>query len=712
MFRSISTRISYMVAIIIILSTVVTLFFIDYTLEKDIINAQGRTARNTIRMGLLYLKEGKQSIDDYRTQAYNNRKNAVKDAMKIFISQLDSYYALYQSGMLTEKEAKEAAYKLARTTRYFNDDYFFIYSEEMLALAHPDRKLEGRDLSKSKDKKGFVYGPEMQRLGTSESGGFMEITWIRLGSTTPVPKIIYMKPFSKWNWMIGTGIYVDDIENAVKAQRDTLINNMRKGFAQIRLAETGRLFVFDSDKKVIVAPLGAGPDFADTINLNTGKTLLHDLKDVGRQEQWKLDYKVRRGSGKEVAMQSFVRFYSPIGWYVASIVPMREIHVPVKSLVFKQGIISFVILLFAFGLIYYFVRKICLPIQDVSQVAYHVSQGDLKEAKNVFLNKIDPDYLKHITSFESFEDSNHKFDEVDHLVKSFHTMLITLNSLVSQVQQSGEMVTGSALKLGSAIGQLEVAVENQATATQELGSTSREISATSTELARTMNESTSVAITTAELANQGLLDLDVMSQSMETMRDASGGIFSKLSVINSKAANISSVVTSISKISEQINLLSLNAAIEAEKAGEFGQGFSVVAREIRKLADQTAMSTLDIEKIVAEMLSAVSSGVMEMDKFRKQVETGVSNVEVMGDGISGVVDQVRSLTPQFEAVNEGMQNQSEGAEQISKAMIQLSETSIQTKDALEEFMSITGQLSTSVDSLEAEVAVFRVEKES
>ncbi|MBI9111522.1 methyl-accepting chemotaxis protein [Maridesulfovibrio ferrireducens] len=711
MFRSISSRISYMVAVVVIISTVIMLFFIDSTLEKDMLNAQGRTARNTIRMGLLYLQEGKQAIEVYRDNVYRERKQAVKDAMSVFIAQLDSYYSLYKSGVLTEAQAKEAAYNLARTTRYFNNDYFFIYSENLVSLAHPDNSIEGRNLSKSQDQKGYSFGPDMISKGTTEGGGFLNLWWTRLGSEEPVPKILYVQPFSKWNWIIGTGTYVDDIESSVAVQKVELIKDLQKGFSQIRLAETGRLFVFDNDKKVLVPPVGAGPNFADTVNLNTGKSLLHDLKDVGKQGMWKLNYKVLRGDGTEVEKQSFVRYFAPLGWYVASTVPLREIHAPVNNLIMKQGGISFAILLFTIVFIYYVVRKICMPIQSVSKVAFLVSRGDLKEAKTLFYKNNDQDYLKKIINSENIEGGDKKFDEVDHLVKSFHTMLITLNSLVSQVQRSGEMVTGSALKLGSAIGQLEVAVENQAAATQELGSTSREISATSQELARTMNESTEVAVSTGNLADQGLLDLDVMSQSMETMRDASGGIFSKLSVINSKAANISSVVTSISKISEQINLLSLNAAIEAEKAGEFGQGFSVVAREIRKLADQTAMSTLDIEKIVAEMLSAVSSGVMEMDKFRQQVETGVSNVEVLGRGITGVVDQVRSLTPQFAFVNEGMQNQSEGAEQISSAMLQLSETSIQTKDALEEFVSITEQLSISVDTLEEGVAVFRVEKE-
>ncbi|WP_027722188.1 methyl-accepting chemotaxis protein [Maridesulfovibrio zosterae] len=710
MFRSISTRISSIVAIVVAVATLTTLVFTSTTVEEDMTNAQGRTARNTIRMALLSLQEGKQAIERYRNHAYKERKQSIKDSLDIFSAQLDSCYELYKSGKLSEADAKGAAYNLARKTRYFNNDYFFIYDDKLTSLAHPDRSIEGRNVLHTQDKHNYAFGPDMIRKATLEGGGYLELWWTRLGENNPIPKILYVKSFPHWNWILGTGAYVDDIEASVERQKDGLINDMRKGFSQIRLSETGRLFIFDNEKNVLVAPLGSGPGFGESINLDTGKTLIHDLKEVGKLENWKLNYRILQQDGVEVERQAFVRYFAPLGWYVASTVPLDEISAPVVDLIFKQGLISVIILLFTIGLIYYAVRRICLPIRSVSKAAFHVSNGDLKEAKAVFYQATDKGHLKYVVdSFGTDDESN--FDEVDQLVKSIHTMLQTLNSLVSGVQASGDQVTGATLKLGAAINQLEIAVENQATATQELGSTSREISATSQELARTMNESTKVAVSTGDLAAQGMRNLNVMSQTIDTMRDASGGIFSKLSVINSKAANISTVVTSISKISEQINLLSLNAAIEAEKAGEFGQGFSVVAREIRKLADQTAMSTLDIEKIVAEMLSAVSSGVMEMDKFRQQVESGVSNVAALGTGISGVVNQVQSLTPQFEAVNEGMQNQSEGAAQISKAMIQLSETSIQTKDALTEFVSITEYLSNSVSSLEEEVAVFKVEKE-
>ena len=96
----------------------------------------------------------------------------------------------------------------------------------------------------------------------------------------------------------------------------------------------------------------------------------------------------------------------------------------------------------------------------------------------------------------------------------------------------------------------------------------------------------------------------------------------KLAVLNEKASNINQVVTTITKVADQTNLLSLNAAIEAEKAGEHGRGFAVVATEIRRLADQTAIASYDIEQLVKEMQSAVSAGVMGMDKFSEEVRRG------------------------------------------------------------------------------------------
>jgi methyl-accepting chemotaxis protein WspA len=174
--------------------------------------------------------------------------------------------------------------------------------------------------------------------------------------------------------------------------------------------------------------------------------------------------------------------------------------------------------------------------------------------------------------------------------------------------------------------------------------------------------------------------------------------------LNEKASNINQVVTTITKVADQTNLLSLNAAIEAEKAGDHGRGFAVVATEIRRLADQTAIASYDIEQLVKEMQSAVSAGVMGMDKFSEEVRQGVQEVEQVSEQLAQIIRQVQALAPQFETVNEGMQMQSTGAQQISEALTQLTESAQQTVDSLHQSGIVMDQLNSTANDLRTSVS--------
>src|SRR6266487_1710436 len=231
-----------------------------------------------------------------------------------------------------------------------------------------------------------------------------------------------------------------------------------------------------------------------------------------------------------------------------------------------------------------------------------------------------------------------------------------------------------------------------AATTAEIGATSKQISATSKELDKTMNEVSQVAEDTTQLANSGQTAIAHMESTMRQLMDASGSITTKLAVLNEKTSNINSVVTTITKVADQTNLLSLNAAIEAEKAGEYGRGFAVVATEIRRLADQTAVATYDIEQMVKEIQSAVSAGVMGMDKFSEEVRHGMQQVQQVGGQLSQIIQQVQALAPRCEAVNEGMQAHATGAEQITQALAQLGQAAQQTVESLR-------QSSQSIDGL-------------
>ena len=166
---------------------------------------------------------------------------------------------------------------------------------------------------------------------------------------------------------------------------------------------------------------------------------------------------------------------------------------------------------------------------------------------------------------------------------------------------------------------LEAAFNDQLQSTEKVFRTAKDISHTSKELVNTMSDVAHLSTDTAESATASRDDLEKMRSMMSSLESEAVRISERLADINEKASNITSVITTITKVADQTNLLSLNAAIEAEKAGEYGSGFAVVATEIRRLADQTAVATLDIEQMIKEMKAAVSSGVMGMEKFGQAV---------------------------------------------------------------------------------------------
>ena len=301
-------------------------------------------------------------------------------------------------------------------------------------------------------------------------------------------------------------------------------------------------------------------------------------------------------------------------------------------------------------------------------------------------------------------------DEFGLLGDGLNRLADELSVLVGQVQRSGVQVNITATEIAATSREQQTTTTEIAATTAEIGATSKQISATSRELDKTMNEVVEVSHDTAELAGSGQTGITRMEATMRRIMDASGSITSKLAVLNEKTTNINSVVTTITKVADQTNLLSLNAAIEAEKAGEYGLGFAVVAMEIRRLADQTAVATYDIEKMVKEMQSAVTAGVMGMDKFSEEVRHGVAEISQVSTQLAQIIHQVQTLTPRFATVSEGMHAQATGAQQISETLTQLSEAAHQTADSLRQSNIAIEQLNEAARGLQTSVARFRLEE--
>lgn len=335
-------------------------------------------------------------------------------------------------------------------------------------------------------------------------------------------------------------------------------------------------------------------------------------------------------------------------------VAAKQIHSTVRSL--ETGLLLTVLLsILAAALCgWLLLRSITRPVDRIVSTLKELEGGDLSVKLNL-----------------------HRRDEFNAIETGFNSMVAELKTLVGSTQRSAVQMTTSITEVAATSRQQQATATETAATTTEIGATSREIAATSRDLVRTMGEVSENAEQTSILAGTGQLGLARMEEIMHQVMGAADVVNGKLGILNEKAGNINQVVTTIVKVADQTNLLSLNAAIEAEKAGEYGKGFAVVAVEVRRLADQTAVATYDIEQMVREIQSAVSAGVMGMDKFSEEVRRGIGEMAQMGDQLTQIIQQVLALAPRIQMVNEGMQAQSTGAEQINQALVQLSEASSQ-----------------------------------
>ncbi|MCT6923747.1 methyl-accepting chemotaxis protein [Metasolibacillus sp.] len=344
------------------------------------------------------------------------------------------------------------------------------------------------------------------------------------------------------------------------------------------------------------------------------------------------------------------------------------------------------------GFVLLMIRSIVSPIKELQENALKISEGDLTTHIDI-----------------------HTKDEIGQLAEAFVSMKLSLKELLQQLEQSVQQVQSSAQNLATNTAENIAASEQVTDAMQEVASSTErqttgiEQNAISIEeVAKGIVEVTDSTMQVSDLSGHAMQLADEggqsVQQTVQQMKSIHTSVVQSDETINSlyaRTKEIGSILEIITAISDQTNLLALNAAIEAARAGEHGKGFAVVADEVRKLAEQSLQSTNQISELIAAIQQDTAQSVQSMSRATSDVEHGLQLTAQASDKFASIVESLQEIAPKIEGISAASEEISAVVEEVSATALELSDHAKSNAAASEEVAASTEQTLASMHEMAA-----------
>jgi len=489
-----------------------------------------------------------------KNEQYLKTQNVVETAYSI----IDHFYELEQNKALTQTQAQSQAIQTIRALRYDETNYFWINNYQPEMVMHPIKPaLEGKSLSNNKDPDGKVLFVDMVNIVKKDGEGFIPYKWPKPGKDKPVEKIAFVKGFNQWQWIVGSGVYLDSIDTAFSEQRNLIILN-----AVVMILAIILLSYFIG--KSILIPTRLAADMMKDISQGEGD-LTRTLNEEGNDEISELS-------------KSFNSFISK----------MRE------------------------------------SLTNVSQ---------------------------------SVRDVNEHVHTVDESSKTSQSFIELQNDSSTQVAAAMEQMTHQIHD-----------VSRNAEAAEEAA-----------------NDAAKNASTGKNVVAKTITAIETLSSNIETVSRVTEDLANE-------SHNIGSVLDVIRSISEQTNLLALNAAIEAARAGEHGRGFAVVADEVRTLASRTGKSTDEIQSMITKLQEGTKAAVEAVKASQTLSVSTVDQASSANTSLNEIERLVSVITEMNSQIARATEQQTSAADEVNLRINDLSHST-------EQSLSNTKQLTDASDKL-------------
>lgn len=695
---------------------------------------------------LLYLsissieKQGKQSLENINAIMLSDKKEKLNDLVRNTFEILSNQYktahdtqliakayekelqsvvnlafssiqAIYDEAGLSDEAKKVEALKIIKKMRYAGDNYLWINDMVPNMVMHPMKPaMDGTSLADYKDPNGKKLFVEFVKICEKDGQGFVDYMWPKPGEDKPVAKLSFVRLFKPWNWVVGTGVYLETAEARFKDEAKKQIGNLRFG-------PDGKdyFFIVDTDMKMVMHPIKPSMDGNDQSDLRDqkGKAFIHDMVQICREKgQGFVDYLWPKSEGSEpVAKLSYVQLFKEWGWIVGTGIYIDDIakamvqqEEAIRNTLSRQKklIISIVTgMILVVGLIIVFMAtRIAKPVRETDSFFRDIAEGE-------------GDLTARLTV--------HSKDEIGDMAKSFNIFADKLQGMVGYIAEESIEINTSSSSLTQISADLSGVARDTLSKSTSAATAVEEMSANMATVASSMEEAAANVNAVASAIEEMTSTINEIAETSEKARSITENAVqqsSEASVsvdeLGVAAREITKVLETITEISQQVNLLALNATIEAARAGDAGKGFAVVANEIKDLASQTAKATDQIKeridsiqrttKATVSVIESISRVVGENSEVVNTIATAVEEQSVTAKEIS---QNVAQISMNIQEVNNNIAESSQVSQMIAREIADMNQASGKMNESATQVSSNANSLDFLAKSLNKLVSTYK-----
>ncbi|WP_342631630.1 methyl-accepting chemotaxis protein [Marinobacter alkaliphilus] len=334
---------------------------------------------------------------------------------------------------------------------------------------------------------------------------------------------------------------------------------------------------------------------------------------------------------------------------------------------------------------WFMVRSITKPINQTVKIANKVASGDL-----------------------TIQVNSDRGDEFGTLLAAFGTMVTRLRELIQQIDTGASNIASSSEELSAVTDQTRQGVADQHDQTDQVATAMNEMVATVSDVAKSAESAFGAAQRASQKSGDGEAAVNETLTFVTDLNGQIGTVMKQLRDLQSETNNIGTVLDVIKSVAEQTNLLALNAAIEAARAGEQGRGFAVVADEVRSLAQRTQSSATEIETLISNLVNSAETSVTTMDKGSKLAEQTLERAKTAGTIIQEMAEAVEEIRQYNSQIATAAEQQTSVAEDINQNVTRIRDVGEQSATSTEQVSAASDELARLAEGLSAQVAQFKV----